>query len=110
MNKETLSKMVEIEGTAIKYYKLGEEVTELREELHKKEVTHNTLLEIAQVRFLIRQLESFTDDSHIHYLYDMLEKYSIEGKYKKILQLNDVEINEIAQNEYEKHCRRLNIV
>ena len=109
MDKEILKKMVEMDTVEGKLIKLGEEVTELRFALQDfKTPVKDILLEMAQVTFVIFQLKAI-GKNYNNILHDMLKKYSLEGEYSRIHDINCIKIGDIIEKEYKKNCERLGI-
>jgi|GEM_PF-6899435 len=118
MNNHILRKMVLIDGMEIKLMKLGEEITEVRFEFEKlkgvdvkrayQDQTINPLLEeIAQVKFVSRQLEAYTGNSFKKYFEKMLKRYGFYDKYLVVDNRFKDDISKLEKIEFYKRVELL---
>ena len=108
MKKETLIRMIGIDGIEGKKMKLMEEITELRFAMLNGD-KENIIEEMAQVNFVEYQLESVGLYMRT-YLDDMLKKYNLVQDYIKYVANNWKEIQEREIFEYNRSLKRLGLV
>lgn len=109
MKKETLIKMVELDGIECKLIKFGEEITELRFALIDGDI-QNVIEELSQVNFIMFQLECYKHRSFNEYLESMVEKYNLKDRLHYIQANFSEDIKKREIFEYNRSLKRLGLV
>lgn len=118
MNSHILRKMVLADGIEIKLMKLGEEITEVRFEFEKLKgidikkayldgLISPLLFEIAQVKFVSRQLEAYTGNCFKKHFEKMLKKYNYYDKYLLVESCFKGDIMNLEKDEFHKRVELL---